>query len=57
MHSDEDLQQGITEWACIICGYRVRFEPDRMIKLNQGDRTAQHFGGTGGLRITEMQVE
>jgi len=57
MEPPVDAPAGSQEWACVTCGYRVRFALGRMLRLHPGDPNARHSGGTGGLRIGGMEVE
>ena len=53
------VDSGAEEWVCLSCGRRMlmRWSPefDRLL-LEHGDDTAVHFGGKGGLRLTDVVV-
>lgn len=53
------VDSGAEEWLCPNCGRRmlIRWAPEfEKLLLEHGDDSALHFGGKGGLQITDIAV-
>ena len=44
------------EWMCPFCGYHFIFSSNEMQVLNGGDMSVVHYGSSGGLRISFVDI-
>lgn len=51
-----DKNKWVYMFSCPLCGWERHFCGEEILMISEGDKWAEHRGGTGGLEITGIRI-